>query len=199
MGRTRIDGPLTAEDLLRPGNPYPKHSELWDGTLFAAEPSGGFAGFVGTSLAIALGRHVADRRLGQVFGSSQGFFVARAPDRVLAPDVAFLSYASLPTLPWRGFIERAPDFVAEVRSPEDSARALHAKAGVWIGHRVPVVWAVDPLERSVTVYRPGEEPADVREPGFVDARPAVPSFALSLVELFADVPRRGPDVPRRGP
>ncbi len=30
----------TAEDLLRPGNPYPKHCELWDGTLYAAEPSG---------------------------------------------------------------------------------------------------------------------------------------------------------------
>ncbi len=191
MGRTRIDGPLTAEDLLRPGNPYPKHSELWDGTLYAAEPSGGAAEFVGTRIAIALGNHVADRGLGRVFGSNQGFYVARAPDRVLAPDVAFVSYASLPTLPWRGFIERAPDFVVEVRSPDDSARALHAKAGVWIGHRVPVVWAVDPWERSVTVYRPGEDPADVRESGVVDARPALPAFQVSLVDVFADVPRPG--------
>ena len=189
MRRTRFDGPLTAEDLLRPGNPYPKHCELWDGTLYAAEPSGGPAEVVGARLIAALSHHADAAGLGWVVGSNQGFLLARDPDRVLSPDVAFVSFATLPTLPARGFIDHAPDFAAEIRSPDDSARALHAKAGVWLGHRVQVVWAIDPIERTVTVYRPGADPTVVLEPDAADAAPVLPDFAVSLVGLFRGVPR----------
>lgn len=189
MARTQFEGRLTAEDLLRPGNPYPKHCELWDGTLYAAEPSGGPAEVVGARLIAALSHHVDAAGLGWVVGSNQGFLLARDPDRVLSPDAAFVSIASLPTLPARGFIDRAPDFAAEIRSPDDTARALHAKAGVWLGHRVRVVWAIDPIERTVTVYGPGADPAVVREPDAADAAPVLPGFCVSLVGLFRGVPR----------
>ena len=66
---------------------------------------------------------------------------------------------------------------------------LHAKAGVWLGHRVRVVWAIDPIERTVTVYGPGADPAVVREPDAADAAPVLPGLCLSLVGLFLGVPR----------
>jgi Uma2 family endonuclease len=188
---TTTYSPVTAADLTSPGNEYPKHSELWDGTLYAYEPSGGSADYVALQVGAALLQFVRARALGWVWASNQGFFVARDPDRVLSPDTAFLSFASLPELPLHGFVERAPEFAVEVRSPEDSARALHAKAGVWIGHRVPVVWAVDPMERSITVYCAGAAPNVVREPGVVDAAPVLPGFSMRVAEVFAGVPRYG--------
>jgi Uma2 family endonuclease len=172
-----------------PQNYRNRQSELWDGTLYAPEPSGGPAEVVGSRLIAALSHHADAAGLGWVVGSNQGFLLARAPDRVLSPDVAFVSYASLPTLPARGFIDRAPDFAAEVRSPDDSACALHAKAGVWLGHRVPVVWAVDPIERTVTVFRPGADPSVVHEPESANAAPVLPHFSVSLLGLFQGIPR----------
>jgi Uma2 family endonuclease len=126
---------------------------------------------------------VDERDLGWVTGSSQGFFVAHDPDRVLSPDVAFTSYARLPHPPQRGFFPCAPEFAVEVRSPDDSWISVVEKAGVWIGHRGPVVWAVDPGHRVVVTLRPGVVPVEVRA-GTVDAEPVLPGFRISVSDLF---------------
>lgn len=175
----------TAQDLLAPGSSYPEHGELWDGRFVAQEPSGGPADFVSARVVARLVAHVDGRGLGWVVASNQGFLVARDPDRVLSPDGAFVSRSRLPAVPARGFIDVAPDFVVEVRSPDDASAALHAKAGVWIGHGVPVVWAVDPLLRTVTVHRAGEPPCVGTERDEVGASPALPEFTAAVKDLFA--------------
>jgi Uma2 family endonuclease len=105
-----------------------------------------------------LAPHVRGAGLGHVLGASAGYVVQRGPDRVLSPDVSFLARWRGARLPRVGFVEGAPDLAVEVRSPGDSWTSVIEKGGIWIAHRVAVVWCVDPLERRVVVLRPREAP-----------------------------------------
>jgi len=177
------NSPVTADDLLE-GRAPSDHSELWDGTLLVGEPSAGWAGYVGTNVAFSLERHVRERRLGWVFPAEQGFLLRRNPDRVLAPDIAFVRADRLPEIPEAHFIPLAPDFLVEVRSSHDSWIGTIEKCGRWIAHGVPVVWAIDPRKRVVAVFRPLASPVLVGLDGIVDAAPALPDFRMPVREVF---------------
>jgi len=176
---------ITAEDVLRPGSPWRDH-EIWDGVPLLREPCGGQAEDVSARVLVPLGAHVYARKLGRVFLSSQGFLLARNPDRLLASDSAYVAAERLPRVPTRGFIELAPDFCIEVRSPTDTWEATVEKCGIWIAHGVNVVWALDPLRRRAAVFRSDGSVEVLRGGGALDADPAVPGFRLALADVFVD-------------
>jgi Uma2 family endonuclease len=175
---------LTAREMLADPERYRHGCELWDGALLVREPSGGESEFVLGCIAEPLLRYVRMRRLGWVTLSNHGYLLARNPDRVLAPDAAYVSRERLPVPPTRGFTPLAPDFVVEVRSPSDRLHALVAKAGTWIAHGTRVVWVVDPQRREVVVVRPCVAPEVVGRAGSVSAAPALPRFRLKVAALF---------------
>lgn len=175
---------LTARDLLARPERYKRGTELWDGVLLVREPSGGEADVATCYIVEALSHYVRTRNLGWVTGSSHGYQVGFAPDRVLAPDVAFVSRVRLPEHPRRGFTPLAPDFAVEVRSPTDSRDGVMAKAGVWLAHGTRVVWVVDPEAGEVVVVRPTAAPQVVRAPGSVSAGPALPRFRMPVARIL---------------
>src|SRR5712691_8497369 len=86
---------ITAEELFRmPDDGY--RYELVAGRLRRMTPAGSLHGAIGWRLAAAIGSHVDEHRLGVVFGADTGFELARDPDTVRAPDVAFVSRARIP-------------------------------------------------------------------------------------------------------
>jgi Uma2 family endonuclease len=183
MPRVQLPRRLTAAQMLR--NPaYRKGWELWDDTLLVREPSGGEAEVTGAFLLEPLSRYVRRRGLGWVSGSNQGFLVARDPDRVLAPDVAFTSRIRLPTVPEAGFFPCAPDLAVEVRSPSDSWERLLTRLGLWLGHGARVAWGIDPLERRVAVLREAGVMLLSRPDDVLVAAPALPRFRVRLGSLF---------------
>ena len=120
--------------------------------------------------------------------SSQGFLLARDPDRMLAPDGAYVSKERLPRVPTRGFIEMAPDFLIEVRSPDDSWESVVEKCRVWIAHGAGCAWAIDPLTHTLAEFRPARPPVVHRDPVAVAcADPVLPDFTVSVADLFADL------------
>ena len=177
---------ITAEDVLRPDGPW-QDCEIWDGLPMVREPSGGRAEFVASRVIVRLGRHVEANANGRVVLSSQGFLLARNPDRLLASDGAYISKERLPRVPRRGFVEAAPEFVIEVRSPTDSWEAVVEKCGLWIAHGTLCAWAIDPDEELVAVFRPGTAPEVLRGRGRASAAPALPEFALDVAPLFEDL------------
>jgi len=117
---------LTAEELMRLNLPN-KRTELVRGVLVVREPAGYLHVDTAARLMLAIGDHVGAHDLGRAFAAETGFTLARKPDTVRAPDVAFISRARLPDPPPRGFAEMAPDLAVEVRSPAPfSAIALSA-------------------------------------------------------------------------
>jgi Uma2 family endonuclease len=143
---------MTAEELLRLNLPN-KRTELVRGVLVVREPTGYQHGDIAMRLAAAIYTHVEADGLGRVFAAETGFTLARNPDTVRAPDVAFISTARLPDPPPRGFAELAPDLAVEVLSPDDRPGAVLAKVADWLNAGARLVWVVDPLRVIARVYR----------------------------------------------
>ena len=176
----------TAGELLDEGARL-ERCEIWDGRLVLREPSGGWHGPVAVAIAARLLAHVRKARAGWVCDSSTGFVVKRNPDRVLAPDVSFVSRERLPVFPRGGFVPLAPDFVVEVKSPSDDWGAVIRKSGTWRSHDVPVAWAVHPDLRLLVELRAGEPARELGPSGVGSARPALPDFEMPVSEIFADL------------
>jgi Uma2 family endonuclease len=144
---------MTAEQLLAmpdDGNRY----ELIDGKLLMMSPSGNVHGETAANITALLWNHVRHHRLGKVFAAETGFLLARNPDKVRAPDVAFVANDSLPDSdPGPSYLAQAPDLAVEVVSPNDTSTQVETKAQMWIESGTAMVLVVDPATRTVRVYR----------------------------------------------
>ena len=79
----------------------------------------------------------------------------------------------------------APEFVIEVRSPEQRARTQREKMEEYMENGVLLGWLIDPLERTVAIYRPGREPEVLTNPTEVTGEGTVAGFVLKLDRVFA--------------
>src|SRR5207248_4392981 len=143
--------PMTAEELLNASIPN-KRTELVRGVLVVREPPGGRHGSVTMNLGLRIGNYVERTGAGQVFAAETGFTVARGPDTVRAPDIAFVRRERLPDPDPRGFPDLAPDLVVEVLSPDDRPGAVLAKVADWLSAGTKLVWVIDPMRRVARVY-----------------------------------------------
>ena len=78
----------------------------------------------------------------------------------------------------------APEFVIEVRSPEQRAQMQRDKMGEYIKNGVLLGWLIDPLEKTVSIYRPGQEPEVLSNPAQVSGEGPVAGFVLHLDPIF---------------
>jgi len=146
------DREMTVEDLyVMPDDGF--NHELQAGML-VSEPAPGFRhGRIMAAIAELLRAHVKQLRLGVVLAGDSGFILARKPDTVRGPDVAFVSRErferSGDTV--RAFAG-APDLAVEVVSPSNAPAAMHAKVADYLAAGTRRVWVVDPEARTVTVY-----------------------------------------------
>jgi Uma2 family endonuclease len=74
--------------------------------------------------------------------------------------------------------------VIEVRSPDDKPRLLREKMEDYMANGVKLAWLVDPLERTVTLYRPGRAPETLANPASVAGEGPVEGFVLDLDRVF---------------
>lgn len=183
---------MTAEQLL--GYEIPgKRVELVRGQLVVREPASFLHGALSLRIGIALGTHLSREReqqgwtltRGRLATADPGFTLARSPDTVRAPDVAYVSrerYAGpLPD----GFPEFAPDLAVEVRSPSDRTGAVVAKVGDWLSAGTSLVWVVDPPREQVVVYRADGTVSVLAVGETLSGEELLPGFAFPLQELFA--------------
>src|SRR5207247_2000848 len=114
-----------------------KRTELVRGVLIAREPAGHRHGRVAFELGRRLGNHVAEHQLGAAYAAETGFTLARRPDTVRAPDVAFVRRERLPDPEPVGFPELAPDLAVEVLSPGNRPGEVLTKVADWLSARTP--------------------------------------------------------------
>ncbi len=82
------------------------------------------------------------------------------------------------------FAEFVPDFVIELRSPTDNLRTLQAKMSEYIENGVRLGWLIDPRQRRVYVYRPGQSAETLEDPETVTGETALPGFILNLQDIW---------------
>ncbi len=74
-------------------------------------------------------------------------------DDVLVPDLAAWRRERMPVVPNAAFIALAPDWICEVISPSTGRIDRSRKMGVYAREGVRHLWFVDPLARTLEVYR----------------------------------------------
>lgn len=178
--------PTTADELLALHEPGRRH-ELVHGELRTMRPAGFWHGGIAAALTARLCSHVERHHLGIVFAAETGFLLARDPDTVLAPDVAFVRRSRVPP-PGPGYFPDAPDLAVEVVSASDRATSLAAKTRLWLAHGATTVWIVDPVARTVAIHRRDEPPHLLHENDILTATDLLPGFAVVVRELFPTVP-----------
>jgi Uma2 family endonuclease len=177
---------LTAADLWRMGEGDVRR-ELVDGEVIEMSPVGGVHGHVAARVTSRLSRYLEAHGGGWVVVGDVGFILRLPwdPERVRAPDVAFIAAERLPEgkLP-AGFIEGAPDLAVEVLSPNDNAVDLQQKVRDYLEAGARRVWVVAPEARTVTVYRPDGTARFLREHEVLEGEEVLPGLAIPLAELF---------------
>ena len=184
MAASTETAPMTADELARlPDDGW--RYELIEGGLIRMTPAGGVHGEVGTEVHYHLRAFAGRHRLGRVYAAETGFLIARNPDTVLAPDVAFVRAERLPPRrDRRGFMPIAPDLVVEVVSPSDQEQDVAKKVARYLAAGVPLVWVARPEPRTVTVHTPDEPPRVLRSGDVLDGGDVLPGLALPVGELF---------------
>lgn len=175
---------MTAEDLWRLPDDGMRH-ELIDGELRTMAPSGGEHGWVTSNVHGSLFVHLRTRNLGRLFAAETGFLLARDPDLVRAPDVAFVRQERVEAAGHvRGYWPGAPDLAVEVVSPHDRAPEVEEKVRTWLAHGTRMVLAIYPEQRRVRVHRPDRAPQDLRETDSLDGTEVVPGWVVPVRDFF---------------
>jgi Uma2 family endonuclease len=170
---------MTAEELLRAPIPD-KRTELVKGVLVVREPAGHRHGRVAGELFRVISNHVHEHALGAAYAAETGFTLARHPDTVRAPDVAFVKRARIPNPEPTGFAEFAPDLVVEVLSPADRPGETLSKVAEWLDAGTPLVWVIDPERRLARFYRHDGTETILGEDGQLDGEDILPGFTCLL-------------------
>jgi Uma2 family endonuclease len=117
---------------------------------------------------------------GIVIGPDAGFFFKDGSRR--SPDAAWFDAERWrkSKRPGTRFPRFAPEFIIEVRSPEQRARPLREKMEEYVANGVQLGWLIDPIAHSVEIYRPACEPEVLDNPTTVSGEGPVAGFVLDL-------------------
>ena len=156
MPTSRVEKPrATYEDLLKV--PDDKVAEIVDGELYVSPRPAMPHAFAASGLGVDLGGPFDRGR-----GGPGGWWIVDEPELhfgedVLVPDLAGWRRERMPEAPRTAFVTLAPDWVCEVLSPSterlDRARKLRVYAREGVDH----AWLVNPLARTLEVYRRAEQ------------------------------------------
>ena len=113
-----------------------------------------------------------------------GFVLARRPDTVRAPDLAFVRNDRITASDLRGFLQGPPDLAVEVTSPDDRPAALRAKADEYLARGVVVVIVIDPHERTATLYRRLTPAVMLTGDDILEIEDVIPGFRCAVGDLF---------------
>ncbi len=123
---------------------------------------------------------------GKVVIGDCGFRLRRDPDRIIGPDVGFVS-AELKARTGRdtAFYDGTPVLAVEILSPSDQHKDVIDKIGLYLGAGT-VVWEVDPDIQTVRVHRPGRLAEGFNVAQEIDADPYMPGLRVAVAAIFED-------------
>ena len=104
-----------------------------------------------------------------------------------APDAAWVErsrWEALTEGQQSSFAPVCPDFVIELRSPSDKLPQAKEKMVQWIANGAEVAWLIDPIEKAVTIYRPGDEPEHLAHPTSVQGTGPIAGFELVMSRIW---------------
>lgn len=156
-----------------------------EGDVIVMPPTGSKTGLRSFSLTTQFGAWVEKEKTGRGFDSSTGFKLPNGATR--SPDVSWIRnerWEALAEEDKEVFAPICPDFVVELRSPSDQLDFLQAKMREYVENGAKLGWLIDPLERTVYIYREGSEVKRLADHQTLSGGPLLPGFTLDLKPLW---------------
>jgi len=155
-----------------------------DGELIVMPPTGGESGKRNLNLAVEVGLWNRQTNLGEAFDSSTGYDFTAIGGGRLSPDVSWIEKSRLAGLEIIGFIPVVPDFVVELRSASDNLTRLQEKMQEYRRLGVRLGLLINPQDRQVEVYRPGQEVVVLESSIAIDCGEVMPGFVLDMSRIW---------------
>jgi Uma2 family endonuclease len=77
-----------------------------------------------------------------------------------------------------------PQLVIEVLSPTDKPNKINQRIGDYLRRGIPLVWIVDPDDRTVGVHRKGELPRTLDDADVLTGEEVLPDLKIPVADLF---------------
>lgn len=122
---------------------------------------------------------------GQVLTGEAGFRLRRNPDTSVGIDLAYISAelaAATPEDVW--LIDGAPTLAVEILSPSNTQEEVTDKVREYLQAGVALLWVIDPILRTVQVYRPDAKPTLFNDSQELPGEPHLPGFRVPVAKLF---------------
>ena len=169
---------MTLEEFLESGL---EGYEYVEGELIPKMPTSLNHGKIISKLLLRLLPHVYENELGDVYPADTGF---RVGERLLVPDIAFVSHARIPD-----DMDKAspipPDLAVEVVSPTDVLNRIVEKAFAYLEAGTHLVWVIEPKSKTVMGYRSETDIKLLTRNDTLTGEDVVEGFSCSVAELFA--------------
>ena len=161
-----------------------KRVELVRGVVVVCEPPGYTHGKVVANLTTQLGVYAQRTGAGEAVAGDTGFTLARDPDTVRGPDVAFVRRERLLDPEPVGYPNLAPDLAIEVWSPTSRPAEMLAKVADYLAAGTRLVWVIHPQRREARVYRADGSEALVTADGMLEGEDVLPGFGCTLEKIL---------------
>lgn len=156
-----------------------------EGELIIMPPTGSLTGWRNARINYRLTAWAEADGTGLTFDSSTGFTLPNGAKR--SPDAAWIKrerWEALTEKEQQGFAPICPDFVAELRSPDDSLSTLQAKMVEYIENGAQLGLLFDPKTKRVYVYRPEQPMETIENPAAISGDPILTGFSLNLKDIW---------------
>ena len=172
-----IETDMTLEEFLQSDL---ERYEYVKGKLIPMAPPTMEHGEISMNLSFLLSLHVRENQLGRLYPADTDF---KLGDRLVKPDIAFVSTARLPENK-RQASPVAPDLAVEVVSPTDIQYRVIEKAFVYLDAGTRLVWIVEPVGKTVTVYRSKTDIKTLTSEDTLSGEDVVEGFLCQVAQLF---------------
>jgi Uma2 family endonuclease len=112
--------------------------------------------------------------------------IRRDPETIVGIDLAYIAPDLTAQTPDDATLIDGPPLLAvEIHSPSDTQEDILEKIHDYLDAGVLLVWSVEPVFRTITVYSPDAAPILFNDQQELTAEPHLPGFRVPVAEIFA--------------
>jgi Uma2 family endonuclease len=155
------------------------------GELIVMPPTGSDTSNRNIDLSYQLQGWSRQNNLGKAFDSSGGFKLPNGAER--SPDASWVRierWNALTSEQQKKFAPLCPDFVVELRSPNDSLEKLRSKMREYMDNGNRLGWLIDRHNQRVEIYRLNQEVEIISSPTHLSGEDVLPGFVLDLQHIL---------------
>jgi Uma2 family endonuclease len=179
MGTTTPLKAVSIDEYL--SNPEYEHSEYVDGEVVTLNVGTQDHGTIQVNCGFFFKQYFLAHPIGYAAAELHCRLIIAGRQRYRLPDVAVVLGERE-----RGarYLDRAPDFVVEIRSPEDSMQSQMRKMRDYFANGTRLAWLILPEEQTVMVLTPDSLPAALGAGETLDGGAVLPGLSVPVSDLF---------------